>query len=570
MMATASVEVEAEERSSEWVDFCEKQARGAAVEFARSWRAFQSCHGPQGELENKELCGKFSEVFQVQLEHALSHPPNGVKLRNGIGGGSNIVGTRSASADDILEVATSDEGGDSPSPKISHKPFFRRLSFKGLKKGKSLFLKQHSDEVELSPHHDKQSKNERHKARTVKIAVESIKEGNVQLLAGDTQEGRPHWVKCRCVLMKVAAGHMLEFYAPPKSLKPRTGVFCVVINEARETTDLEMPDLRNTFVIKADGGNEWVVEAQDQEDMRSWLTVIIQHCCYQDKDKLNNSNYELRGPAMYSMKNESTQSLSGATGGVGGTNGAVGEMVEHPPDLPPRVLGAQSPTNQQSMTDSQSSAAAAAATAAMQNSLSAPPARVTNGLGDSSAEEGLESDFYSCLCEYPWFHGTLSRCDAATAVLQEQLAGHGVFLVRQSETRKGEYVLTFNYQGRAKHLRMTINPDGACRVQHLSFATIFDLLEYFRDNHIPLESGGTSDVTLSEYVISWDFSARNGLQQAQAAAERRPPNPPDGPTISTHGGSVRMTSSVLERQQYEATNSGGSTGRAVENTYTYT
>ncbi|CAL4152019.1 unnamed protein product, partial [Meganyctiphanes norvegica] len=321
-----------------------------------------------------------------------------------------------------------------------------------------------------------------------------------------------------------------------------------------------MPDLRNTFVIKADGDNEWVVEAPEQEDMRSWLTAIIQHCCYQEKDKLNNGNYELR-PPMYSLKNESTQSLSGNLGASGGGSVVAGEIVEPPPDLPPRVLGAQSPTSQQPT-----------AAAAMENSFSAPTTRSHNGLGDSSAEETLviyeKSDFYSRLCEYPWFHGTLSRCDAATAVLQEQLAGHGVFLVRQSETRKGEYVLTFNYQGRAKHLRMTINPDGACRVQHLSFATIFDLLEYFRDNHIPLESGGTSDVTLSEFVISWDFSTRNGLHQAQAAADRRPPNPPDGPTISTHGGSVRMTSSVLERQQYEASNSGGSTGRAVENTYT--
>lgn len=70
---------------------------------------------------------------------------------------------------------------------------------------------------------------------------------------------------------------------------------------------------------------------------------------------------------------------------------------------------------------------------------------------------------------------------------------------------------------------MTINPDGACRVQHLSFATIFDLLEYFRDNHIPLESGGTSDVTLSEFVIAADYTA----QSSQAGTERRPLNLPD-------------------------------------------
>ncbi|KAM6957491.1 SH2B adapter protein 1 isoform 2-T2 [Aplochiton taeniatus] len=294
--------------------------------------------------------------------------------------------------------------------------------------------------------------------------------GAVQPLAsgGNVPWRGGRWHKCRLVLRDRDSGergaeYYLEFFIPPKSSKPRLTVSCCSIVDVRSTTALEVPDKENTFLLQLDGSVQYVIETRDAVQMRAWLSDIRNGICLSEQEDI--------------------EGVCGGALEISGTPEFVDRLSQ---ELPPRAP-LDEPDNR---------GVGGGGTSVGTPFAETPDATGSFLFADMAISEAVEHPLSEC----QWFHGTLSRLKAAQLVLAGGTASHGVFLVRQSETRRGEYVLTFNFQGKAKHLRLSLNEDGQCRVQHLWFQSIFDMLEHFRVHPIPLESGGASDVTLISFV----------------------------------------------------------------------
>ncbi|TRZ02957.1 hypothetical protein DNTS_009927 [Danionella cerebrum] len=93
----------------------------------------------------------------------------------------------------------------------------------------------------------------------------------------------------------------------------------------------------------------------------------------------------------------------------------------------------------------------------------------------------------------PWFHGPLSRRQA-----ERLLSKDGDFLVRESGTTPGQYVLTGQQGGQAKHL-LLVDPEGVVRTKDHRFESVSHLISYHVDNRLPIISAG-SEVCLQEPV----------------------------------------------------------------------
>ncbi|XP_032304278.1 SH2B adapter protein 2 [Coturnix japonica] len=361
------------------------------------------------------------------------------------------------------------------------------------------------------------------KAQTSKVELVDIqREGTLRYMVADDTNcvGSSQWQKCRLLLRKAVKVEgerfLLEFYVPPKASKPKVSIPLSAIIEVRTTMPLEMPDKDNTFVLKVENGAEYILETIDSLQKHSWVADIQD--CIDPGD--SGDDIELASCAQGACLPGRASSCS------------CEFLADDAHRLPDRCAlpGAHNATTTAVPAphgrgrDSMGELLAHVPLENFLQTLESAPAASTRLAGEDS-----EADTEINLSDFPWFHGTLSRIKAAQLVLFGGARSHGLFVIRQSETRPGEYVLTFNFQGKAKHLRLSLNESGQCHVQHLWFQSIFDMLRHFHTHPIPLESGGAADITLRSYVVAQSLQPDAGPPPAlvpQPPLCRTDPPPP--------------------------------------------
>ncbi|NXV73179.1 SH2B2 protein, partial [Atlantisia rogersi] len=510
----------------DWREFCELHAQAAAVDFAQKFCQFLK-ENPHYDTPGAEtsfshhFAANFLDIFSLEVSRVfVSDSPTNMDAP--LGAGRYLSPAQQAQAHKVSSYGQSRSSEDvsihaSTKPKFKKGFSLRNMSLCVVDGMKEMWHRKSSPEPgteaapggrraerEPWPAGGKEPGDPRekwtHKLRLSKVPSSKVdlvdiqREGMLRYMVADDTNcvGSSQWQKCRLLLRKAVKVEgerfLLEFYVPPKASKPKVSIPLSAIIEVRTTMPLEMPDKDNTFVLKVENGAEYILETIDSLQKHSWVADIQD--CIDPGD--SGDDIELASCAQGACLPGRVSSCSCEF---------LADDVPRPPDrcaLPSAhttTVASAVPMPHGRGRDSLGELLTHVPLESFLQTLESSPAASGHLAGDDSEAEINLSDF-------PWFHGTLSRIKAAQLVLLGGVRSHGLFVIRQSETRPGEYVLTFNFQGKAKHLRLSLNESGQCHVQHLWFQTIFDMLRHFHTHPIPLESGGAADITLRSYVVA--------------------------------------------------------------------
>ncbi|XP_070340483.1 SH2B adapter protein 2 isoform X4 [Equus asinus] len=501
----------------DWRQFCELHAQAAAVDFAHKFCRFlrdnPAYDTPDaGASFSRHFAANFLDVFGEEVRRVLVAAPASPGAMEPEAAGPPALKAagygHSRSSEDVSAHAAA-------KARVRKGFSLRNMSLCVMDGVRDMWHRRASPEPDVgaAPRAAEPPAEPRDKwtrrlrlSRTLAAKVELVdiqREGALRFMVADDAAAGPggaaQWQKCRLLLRRAVAGERfrLEFFVPPKASKPKVSIPLSAIIEVRTTMPLEMPEKDNTFVLKVENGAEYILETIDSLQKHSWV-ADIQGCVDPGDSEEDTEPSCARGGCLASrMASCSCELLTDAvdparppettaavvTAPHSRARDAVSESLVHVP-LETFLETLESPGG--SGGDS--------------NNTAPRPSHCHPSAGEEGAEPEPEAEPALELSDYPWFHGTLSRVRAAQLVLAGGPRSHGLFVIRQSETRPGEYVLTFNFQGKAKHLRLSLNGHGQCHVQHLWFQSVLDMLRHFHTHPIPLESGGSADITLRSYV----------------------------------------------------------------------
>ncbi|XP_077119831.1 SHC-transforming protein 4 [Ranitomeya variabilis] len=104
-----------------------------------------------------------------------------------------------------------------------------------------------------------------------------------------------------------------------------------------------------------------------------------------------------------------------------------------------------------------------------------------------------KSPIKNSLLREVWYHGKINRKLAESMLIHD-----GDFLVRESTTSVGQYVLSGLHGGHHKHL-LLVDPQGKVRTKDRVFDNVSHLIKYHMENELPITSSG-SELSLKQPV----------------------------------------------------------------------
>ncbi|GAB1290283.1 SH2B adapter protein 2 [Apodemus speciosus] len=561
----------------DWRRFCELHAQVAAVDFAHKFCRFlrdnPTYDTPDaGTSFSRHFAANFLAVFSEEVRRVLGTAADTMEPDPAVTSVTSTLKTatygHSRSSEDVSAHAAT-------KARVRKGFSLRNMSLCVVDGVRDLWHRRSSPEPDAgaTPKTTEPTSEPRDKwtrrlrlARTLAAKVELVdiqREGALRFMVADDAAtgpgGTAQWQKCRLLLRRAVAGERfrLEFFGHPRASRPKVSIPLSAIIEVRTTMPLEMPEKDNTFVLKVENGAEYILETIDSLQKHSWV-ADIQGCVDPGDSEEDTGLSCARGGCLASRVTScSCELLTDADmprpPETTATTTAVGAVVTAPHGRARDTVGeclAHVPLE-----------------TFLQTLESSGGVSENNNTGDEGAELDPDAEAELELSDYPWFHGTLSRVKAAQLVLAGGPRSHGLFVIRQSETRPGECVLTFNFQGKAKHLRLSLNGHGQCHVQHLWFQSVFDMLRHFHTHPIPLESGGSADITLRSYVRAqgpppdpgpapstaapvpacWTEPAGQHYFSSLATATCPPTSPSNGAGASSSSGSSSSATSVPPR-----------------------